>query len=839
MIKVTVLRYSTLSMLVFFALLLSGNALLPASHIYSTLPVIAFGQQIPGLPATTSPTAASSSTAATLTPASEIGKTVRPSSIVLMNIEDLRATDKTGDAEVEPNSLKISSAFIDEESAHEIQYTPAELGFAGIAYEADKNYDLSNAQRVVFFAKGLNGGENVTFAAVGRNENTVALNNTDGTFGGAFNNQNFSLISEDVSLEKDWKRYQISLEGVNLESISHPFAFIVNRGSGPESVTFSLRDITYDSKSATDPLETVEQPANLTGLPAIASDIQSNNTGISNSTQDLPLPPESDDQAVNATDTFASLDGNNTSTDEFGDVPSNETQAVFTPGEQEAADNNSSSLIDSTPPLFPNTTSSEEPLAIGNNVSDSTIGESNLTESNNNSTPNSSNANPYNNGVDIGNDNTQEPVALPSNANVTTVIPPFLGPQTSLLNSGSDSSGPHTNSAQNSTENSISSLTSDYIVSGSDQILTGPEIELTNINKSQISETRLLPAGPFEGTTPQDSLDQNQNQSSFLVPSSQSNTNSNDAYSIQPGTNTLSGDGTEVTFPPYLTIPSTTTPLATTTTNAADPALQQQIAENSLGLPFIQYGSPSFQFENQSSSPVASFQSNSIGKSTALEQQQQQSLSPVIPTTTANPYDPTVLDTIITSATDTNTGTNIPSGTETTSNSITFTFEGSDHSANAGYTCSIENLEPFQCSSPVIYDTSILQEGGLNTNAGPQAHSFQVSAIDSSGDVDSTPSTFEWTTTGSTGSEAIPQEAIPQEAIPQEAIPQEAIPQEAIPQEAIPQEAIPQEAIPQEAIPQETIPQETIPQEQFHRTTDRTTISATAASNYSPRTFNT
>ena len=349
-------------------------------------------------------------------------------------------------------------------------------------------------------------------------------------------------------------------------------------------------------------------------------------------------------------------------------------------------------------------------------------------------------------------------------------------------------------------------MTSDYIVSGSDQTLTGPEIELTNINKSQISETRLLPAGPFEGTTPQDSLDQNQNQSSFLVPSSQSNTNSNDAYSIQPGTNTLSGDGTEVTFPPYLTIPSTTAPFATTTTTTtmlADPALQQQIAENSLGLPFIQYGSPSFQFENQSSSPGASFQSNSIGKSPALEQQQQQSLSPVIPTTTANPYDPTGLDTIITSATDTNTGTNIPSGTETTSNSITFTFEGSDHSANAGYTCSIENLEPFQCSSPVIYDTNILQEGGLNTNAGPQAHSFQVSAIDSSGDVDSTPSTFEWTTTGSTGSETIPQETIPQEAIPQETIPQETIPQETIPQEAIPQETIPQETIPQEAIPQE------------------------------------
>ena len=92
-----------------------------------------------------------------------------------MNIEDMRATDRTGDAEVDPNSLTISSDFSDEESAHTIQYTPAALGFAGIAYEADKNYDLSNAQRVVFFAKGQNGGENVTFAAVGRNENTASI----------------------------------------------------------------------------------------------------------------------------------------------------------------------------------------------------------------------------------------------------------------------------------------------------------------------------------------------------------------------------------------------------------------------------------------------------------------------------------------------------------------------------------------------------------------------------------------------------------------------------------------------------------------------------------------
>src|SRR5262245_47018592 len=136
--KKTVFSCVPLSVILFFSLLMLTNTLLPASPAHDISPMIAFAQQLPGsIPTTTE--------AATTTPASEIGTTIRPSSIVLMNIEDLRATDRTGDAEANPDSLKISSAFYDEDSGHTIQYTPAALGFAGIAYKADKNYDLSNA----------------------------------------------------------------------------------------------------------------------------------------------------------------------------------------------------------------------------------------------------------------------------------------------------------------------------------------------------------------------------------------------------------------------------------------------------------------------------------------------------------------------------------------------------------------------------------------------------------------------------------------------------------------------------------------------------------------------
>ncbi|MGC2562203.1 MAG: hypothetical protein WA326_04260, partial [Nitrososphaeraceae archaeon] len=381
---------------------------MPVSRVHNISPNTAFAQQLTGSIPTTTPT----TEAATVTPASEIGTTMRPSSIVLMNIEDLRATDKTGDAEADPNSLKISSAFNDEESGHTIQYTPAAIGFAGIAYKADKNYDLSNAQRVVFFAKGQNGGENVTFAAVGRNENTAAFNNTDETLGSAFNNQNFSLISEDVSLDRDWKRYQISLEGVDLQRISHPFAFIVHRGLGPESVTFSLRDITYDSKPATDPLDTVEQPenqtTNQTGLPAITSDSQANDTSVSNATQGSSPTTDPEELATNTTDTLplnttntlpsAEEINTNSTSGESGSLTNNETRAAHNPGEQGVTVNNSSSLIDSTLPLFPNATATTDSPQSNNITNTDTV-----------------NADPNNIGSNIWNDNTQQPNA-PDNA---------------------------------------------------------------------------------------------------------------------------------------------------------------------------------------------------------------------------------------------------------------------------------------------------------------------------------------------------------------------------------------------------------------------------------------
>ena len=108
---------------------------------------------------------------AQLTPVVE--STERPSSIVLLNIEWLKSAELAGDAAVQPESIKINSIPQDEDCCYVIQYTPGPIGKAGLAYKAPDDFDLSRADRVVFFAKGENGGENVRFLAAGKICNLV------------------------------------------------------------------------------------------------------------------------------------------------------------------------------------------------------------------------------------------------------------------------------------------------------------------------------------------------------------------------------------------------------------------------------------------------------------------------------------------------------------------------------------------------------------------------------------------------------------------------------------------------------------------------------------------
>jgi hypothetical protein len=171
------------------------------------------------------------------------------------------------------------------------------------------------------------------------------------------------------------------------------------------------------------------------------------------------------------------------------------------------------------------------------------------------------------------------------------------------------------------------------------------------------------------------------------------------------------------------------------------------------------------------------------------------------PTISANPFDNAPPETVIVSAIDSTTGMAIQSGSTATSNSsVTFAFEGFDDSGISGYSCSIENLEPFSCSSPVIYDTNILQGIGIGTSISnnPLGHSFQVSAIDNSGNVDPTPAVFNWNGKDSIDAETLAPETLAPETLAPETLPPNTIAPSQLPVE---QQQQPQITVPGPLLP--------------------------------------
>ena len=128
------------------------------------------------------------------------------------------------------------------------------------------------------------------------------------------------------------------------------------------------------------------------------------------------------------------------------------------------------------------------------------------------------------------------------------------------------------------------------------------------------------------------------------------------------------------------------------------------------------------------------------GAATTLQQLSDYPL--VVPPSVSDSSPP---DTTITSAIDSSTGLDTQNGGSISlSNSIIFAFRATDDLDLAGYVCSIDGLPVFACSSPVIVDRNILQGTGIRNGGNNFGHTFQVSAIDISGNVDPTPSVFDW-----------------------------------------------------------------------------------------------
>ena len=79
-----------------------------------------------------------------------------------------------------------------------IQYIPGPTGKAGVAYKTAQTLDLSGAKRVVFFAKGELGGENVAFVVAGKpSTNTTTKAHVPPNI---FTNLQYAVISKNITL---------------------------------------------------------------------------------------------------------------------------------------------------------------------------------------------------------------------------------------------------------------------------------------------------------------------------------------------------------------------------------------------------------------------------------------------------------------------------------------------------------------------------------------------------------------------------------------------------------------------------------------------------------------
>jgi hypothetical protein len=174
-------------------------------------------------------------------------------SIQIAYVEHAPTIIREGDAKVS-SDLVIDSESLEPDNGCEfctqVTYSPGKDRIAAVAYQVDK-VDLSLSKRIVFFAKGDKGGEQLVFVAAGK-----SVKNGSGIVDDAdrnlFPDQGFGIMTDKITLADHWKRYQIGLISSDLRDITHPFGFVLMAGNMSQTQKIFLKGITYDNKLATD-----------------------------------------------------------------------------------------------------------------------------------------------------------------------------------------------------------------------------------------------------------------------------------------------------------------------------------------------------------------------------------------------------------------------------------------------------------------------------------------------------------------------------------------------------------------------------------------------------------
>ena len=134
-----------------------------------------------------------------------------------------------------------------------------------IAYASQTPIDLSGAKRIVFFAKGELGGETIKALAIGKSPDLVSTP--------SLNALQFEVVSPNIVLTKDWKRYELHLDGLDLKNVTSPFGLVISNqregtpGPGSDKppinngnvkeVSFYLKGISLDDMPAVNPVNVI------------------------------------------------------------------------------------------------------------------------------------------------------------------------------------------------------------------------------------------------------------------------------------------------------------------------------------------------------------------------------------------------------------------------------------------------------------------------------------------------------------------------------------------------------------------------------------------------------
>jgi len=150
------------------------------------------------------------------------GATQMPLSV----IEVFKYREKGGDAIGGSSYFRMDEEFVDAENHCDfcmaVEYTPGPNGRAFVALWNSEPLDLYGADKLVFSARGENGGERlVTFAAGGG----------DGPLG---EEGRIFSASKVLTLTAEWQRYEIDLESADLSRVTHAFAFEILEGNEGE-----------------------------------------------------------------------------------------------------------------------------------------------------------------------------------------------------------------------------------------------------------------------------------------------------------------------------------------------------------------------------------------------------------------------------------------------------------------------------------------------------------------------------------------------------------------------------------------------------------------------------